>query len=79
MKSIDLRSLLFGLLVGASVMIALGADRGEKPNQVPPSTYHRFQGFGTQNRAYLVDTATGQIWSQEDGAFAAEKVKIPRF
>jgi hypothetical protein len=79
MKKIDIRSLLLGLALGFCFLFALGADRGEKPNQVSPATYHRFEGFGTQSTAYLVDTATGQVWASGEAAFSSEKVKIPRF
>ena len=79
MKDISLRSLVLGMILGGSLFFVLGADRGERPNQVSPTTYGRFQGFATQSTAYLVDTATGQVWSSGDGSFSSEKVKIPRF
>jgi len=66
-------------VIGACAVFAIGAERGERPNQVSPTTYRRFEGFGTQSTAYIVDTATGQVWNAGDPAFASEKVKIAKF
>ena len=58
MKTIDLKSLAPGAIPGAAVLALTGADFPPRPS-VPIGRYQ--VSVGAQ-RAYVVDTTTGQIW-----------------
>jgi hypothetical protein len=59
LRSINIRSFLIGGLLVFSVMCLLGAV-----NYVLPQYYGRFQIDTNQNYAFVLDSATGQVWSQ---------------
>jgi len=58
LRSIDIKSFLIGGLLVFSVMCLLGAA-----NYVLPQYYGRFQIDTNQNYAFVLDSATGQVWS----------------
>jgi hypothetical protein len=57
-RTIDVKSVLIGGLLGAMVLCLFGA--------VPfvlPEEYGRFQIETNNGHAFILDTATGQVWS----------------
>ena len=59
LRSINIRSLLIGGLLAISVMCLMGAI-GFKPSE-----YHgRFKIKANQHYAFIIDSDTGQVWSQ---------------
>jgi hypothetical protein len=78
MKKFDVKSLAIGVIAGAVLTLALGADAGRDLRT------GRFQVHGTASHAVILDTATGQVWSKfmsqnggtSDGDFA--NPKLPR-
>jgi hypothetical protein len=59
LRSIDIRSFLIGGLLVFSVMCLLGAV-----NYVPSEYHGRFKIDTNQDYAFVLDSATGQVWSQ---------------
>jgi hypothetical protein len=57
--SIDMKSALIGGLVVALILCLFGAVAF-----VPPEEYGRFQIAVNDGYAFLLDSATGQVWSQ---------------
>ena len=53
-KTIDIKSMLIGFLLATSVMLFMGATSG---NEVG-----RYQGYGTNAGAFMLDTQTGEIY-----------------
>ena len=76
MKRFSIRDLLFLVLI---VALALGWWLDRRP--IPA----RFQGFAADKRAYVLDTATGEVWSDavddkgylwnENASFVPPKLK----
>jgi hypothetical protein len=64
MKQFSIRDLLFVVLI---VALALGWWLDRRP--IPA----RFQMQTTNDVAYVVDTATGQVWSQHTNGFREPK------
>ena len=56
--NIDLKSVLFGLALGAITMLAVGT--GDSAASRPLG---RYQGAAAQGLLLIVDTATGQAWA----------------
>lgn len=61
-KSIDLKSVVIGGLVVALVICAVGAVRFAQTD-----TYGRFELTAGPDFTFLLDTATGQVWSVQTG------------
>ena len=59
LRSIDIRSFLIGGLLVFSVVCLLGAV-----NYVLPENHGRFEIATNQDYAFVLDSATGQVWSQ---------------
>jgi hypothetical protein len=59
-RSIDFKSVLIGGFVVAMVLCLVGAVR-----YVSPEQYGRFQIETNDNYAFILDSATGQVWSEE--------------
>lgn len=57
--TIDLKSTLLGLAAGILVMFTLGAGPGISG---PSGQTGRFKMATMQNHAFVIDTATGQVW-----------------
>jgi hypothetical protein len=57
-KTIEIKSMFLGLLVGVVAFVAIGAalKAGD--------TAGRYQIVAGPNRAYVLDTATGQVWQK---------------
>src|ERR1051326_6366708 len=55
-KQIDIKSALIGLLTGIIAMLALGASSSSP-------ALGRYQVGGTASQGFVVDTATGQVWT----------------
>ena len=64
MKQFSIRDLLF-LIVIVALMLGWWLDRRPVPS--------RFQMQATSSTAYVVDTATGQVWSQHTNGFRDPK------
>jgi hypothetical protein len=64
MKQFSIRDLLFLILI---VALALGWWLDRRPVSA------RFQMHATNDIAYVVDTATGQVWSQHTDGFREPK------
>jgi hypothetical protein len=59
LRSINIRSFLIGGLLFISVMCLMGAI------SFKPSEYHgRFKIKANQHYAFIIDSDTGQVWSQ---------------
>ena len=57
-RSIDIKSVLIGILLAALVLCVIGA--------VPitlPEEYGRFQITTNESHAFILDSSTGQVWS----------------
>ena len=57
-RSIDMKSALIGGLVVAMILFLVGAV-----DYVPPVVYGRFKIEANDGYAFILDTATGQAWS----------------
>ena len=55
---IDIKSLIIGVLLTVVVFLALGANHSTGTHSCG-----RYQVGAAQNNAYVIDTATGQVWS----------------
>lgn len=58
-RSIDVKSAIVGGLMVALVICSIGAVR-----HVSKSQYGRFEMTTNSGHAFILDTATGQVWSQ---------------
>jgi len=58
--SIDMKSALIGGLVVAMILCLVGSV-----SYMPPEQYGRFQIETNDNYAFILDSATGQVWSKE--------------
>jgi hypothetical protein len=58
---IDIKSAVIGLLFGIVAAIGVAA-------MSPPSQVGRYQIAGTSNCGLVVDTATGQVWTEFFGS-----------
>jgi len=56
---IDTRSLIIGVLLAVVVFLALGAAHSTGPH-----TCGRYQIEAAEYHAYVIDTATGQVWGK---------------
>jgi hypothetical protein len=61
-KSIDLKSAVIGGLVVALVICAVGAVRFAQTD-----TYGRFEIATNPDHGFVLDTATGQVWTLQTG------------
>ncbi len=59
LRSIDIRSFLIGGLLVFLLMFLLGAA-----NYISPEYHGRFEITTNQDYAFVLDSATGQVWSQ---------------
>jgi len=59
LRSINIRSFLIGGLLVFSVMCLMGAA-----NSVSPEYHGRFKITTNPDHAFIIDSATGQVWSQ---------------
>ncbi len=66
----DIRSLVVGGVVVLMVVLLAGAAGTDPVPQIG-----RYQIACTQTTCYLVDSMTGQVWSDRDGGFKDPKVK----
>lgn len=59
---LDLRSVLFGMIIAIIVTFSLGASRSSSTS----TTHGRFQLClpGEGSHAFVIDTTTGQVWSK---------------
>ena len=55
---IDIKSALFGLAFGVLIMLVIAAV-------APPATVGRYQIAGTASHGLVLDTATGEVWTQD--------------
>ena len=55
---LHLKSVTIGIVLGAGIVMALGAGISNPSNQVG-----RFQVTGTSDHSIMNDTATGQAWA----------------
>jgi len=60
--NIDLKSALFGLVLGAMTMLAVGAT--DSSTSLPTGRYHCAAGQGV---LLIVDTVNGQAWAMQPG------------
>lgn len=71
----DLKSLLVGTILGAAALVLIGAAT---PPTHPPTPEGRFQVASGESGAFVVDTATGQVWrwsgSPKPDAFTEPKI-----
>ncbi len=61
-KSIDLKSVIIGGLTVALVVCALGVVPNARPDQ-----FGRFELAASTNVGFVLDTATGQVWTLQTG------------
>ena len=59
-RSIDMKSALIGGFVVAMILCLVGAVTYELPQK-----YGRFEIETNDNYAFILDSATGQVWSKE--------------
>lgn len=59
-RSIDVKSALIGGITVAMILCLVGAV-----DHVPPVYYGRFRIETNDNYAFILDSATGQVWSKE--------------
>ena len=72
-RVLDLKSLAVGLLLGLLLAIGIGAAQGI-PDRTRPLV-DRFQiESGDGGAVYVLDTATGQVWSAGQAGFAGPKL-----
>lgn len=78
MQKIQWRSGILGAGLGAIVILATGAGRETIPGNVSTGYYGRFQGFSAGNTGYVLDTATGKVFStlQNGDLFHEQKVTL---
>ncbi len=57
-RSIDVKSVLIGGLLAVMILCLAGAVPF-----VPPEEYGRFQIVTNESHAFILDSATGQVWS----------------
>jgi hypothetical protein len=64
-KNVDTKSLVIGLLIAFLVVLASGAVQ----NRAGGESVGRFQLVASErsDEAYVIDTATGQVWEELDG------------
>jgi hypothetical protein len=71
--ALEVRSLIIGLLLGMLVVIGIGAAQAI-PDGVRP-VVDRFQiEAGDGGAVYVLDTATGQVWTVGQAGFASPKL-----
>ena len=73
-KWIDVKSVVVGGLLALVALLLIGAAGGVMTG-IP--TIGRFQIDCTNDRCYMVDTATGQAWSSGDQTFKGQKLRDP--
>ena len=61
-----------GIVLGVALVTGIGAMVSGTP------TVGRFQLGTDQGRALIIDTMTGQIWSQQDTEFTKPKAEMKR-
>ena len=71
-RSIDFKSAVIGGFVVAMVVILAGAV-----DNVPSVRYGRFQMETNDNYAFILDSATGQLWSEMFPVFESGVVVVP--
>ena len=60
---IEHRSMIIGIVLTICFVLAIGAS--QKSNTPPSHSHGRFQlDVGEGSFAYVIDTTTGQVWSQ---------------
>ena len=72
----QIKSVLAGIIIGAGIFAIVGAALDPSP----PGHLGRFQVAPSGNGGgFVVDTATGQVWSSEKqfAEFFAPKIKMP--
>ena len=71
----QIKSVLAGIIIGGGIFAIVGAALDPSP----PGHLGRFQVAPSGNGGgFVVDTATGQVWSSADPAeFKAPKIKMP--
>lgn len=57
-RSIDFKSALIGSIVAGLILFLVGAV-----DYVPPDDYGRFQIETNDSHAFILDSATGQVWA----------------
>ncbi|NLH43122.1 MAG: hypothetical protein GX448_14885 [Planctomycetes bacterium] len=67
---VDTKSVALGVVLGAGLIVLVGAVRNEPAGQVG-----RYRVSCSQSNAYLVDTTTGQIWLNSEREFRMPKLK----
>lgn len=60
MKTIDIKSLLIGLLLGVCTLLALGAVNSRQNN----TGRYQIACPDSQNTCFVIDTKTGQVWQR---------------
>jgi hypothetical protein len=73
-KGIDVKSAVIGGLLTLAVVLLVGAAGGVMTG-IP--TIGRFTLACTNEQCYMVDTATGQAWTNYDGTFKTAKLQDP--
>lgn len=72
-RTLDVKSLVIGLLLGLLVAVGLGAAQAIQPDVRP--IVDRFEiEAGETGRAYVLDTATGQVWEIGNADFHKPKL-----
>ncbi len=66
----DTKSLALGIVLGVGLSVLIAAARSELAGPLG-----RYQVCCGQNSAYLVDTATGQVWINNEREFRAPKLR----
>ncbi len=64
-KTIDLKSTVLGIVLGMSLFALLGAAGTSKEGEQPIGRYQIAAG---NTSAWVVDTKTGQVWSNVTGS-----------
>jgi len=72
----DMKSILVGALLGAAGLAVLGAATSTLPagSQVGRFQVSAATGFN-DSVGFVVDTATGQVWTSKEGGFNEPKIK----
>ena len=71
-RSIDFKSALIGGFVVVIILCLAGAV-----DYVPPEDHGRFQIETNDNYAFILDSATGQLWSEMFPVFQSGVVVVP--
>ena len=71
-RSIDFKSALIGGFVMLMILCLAGAVES-----VPSVRYGRFQMETNENYAFILDSATGQLWSEMFPVFQSGVVVVP--